>query len=179
MKRLCSSVKDERCSSRVGHRDLTLLCLRYSQKTWSAWMALEISERISIVMNIEALGHVVWSVYAYVWIGSMDAVYAIFLCTVVLCFHALCKYILQKLVCPTEACSNLQTHLHFCSFQALYWLLAPHTSPFLSKHCPLHSLLGASTYRDGSTAMPALGPFAGIFSPLLLSNSGTSTCSPV
>ncbi len=142
-------------------------------------MALEISERISIVMNIEALGHVVWSVYAYVWIGSMDAVYAIFLCTVVLCFHALCKYILQKLVCPMEACSNLQTHLHFCSFQALYWLLAPHTSPFLSKHCPLHSLLGASTYRDGSTAMPALGPFAGIFSPLLLSNSGTSTCSPV
>lgn len=69
--------------------------------------------------------------------------------------------------------------LAFYSFHAVYRFLAPHVSPFLSRHCPLHSLLCASTYRDGSTAMPARGPFAAIFSPLLPCNSGTSICSPV
>ena len=72
-------------------------------------------------------------------------------------------------------CPHIVPH----SFHALYRLFAPQISPFLSKHWPLHSLLGASTYRDGSTAIPALGPFAAIFSPVLVSNAGTSICSPV
>jgi hypothetical protein len=75
-----------------------------------------------------------------------------------------------------EACSS--PHLYPPTFQALYLLLAPHTSPLFNKHCPLHSFLCASTYLLGSTAMPALGPFASILCPLLVSSSGTSICSP-
>ncbi len=65
-------------------------------------------------------------------------------------------------------------------FQAWYTVRAPHTSPLCKRHIPLHSSLPEqSTYRDGSTATPALAPLAGIFNPALVSSSGTSIPSPV
>lgn len=63
----------------------------------------------------------------------------------------------------------------FYSFQALYTILAPYVSPFLSTIWLLHSgTLAAFTHRLGSTQNPALAPLAG--TP---PTAGTLMCLPV
>ena len=55
----------------------------------------------------------------------------------------------------TAHCNGNKPPLSIHSLQALYRLLAPHTSPLLNVHIPLHSALpGASTNLDGSMAIP-------------------------
>ena len=84
----CVVEKDEEACLFVGGRmrdvrvelgTVAILCCVYHTATSHGacgrrWKYLKKSR---MVMNIEPLGHVVWSIYAYVWTASMDAVYAI------------------------------------------------------------------------------------------------------